>query len=611
MTWKLALINVKKRWQDYLVLMMGLIISVSIFYMFQTLSLNVKFLEEVIPTISMVAIIFQLGAVLLGIITVVYIFYANSFLLSMRKKEYGMYMMLGAKKKKIKQMMTIETLFIGFLSMVVGVLLGVVFSTVMSQVLLNQLRVSSNQYNAFSLSAVIVTFIFFLLLFILTAITNASKFSKTKLLDLLHEDQQSEKYRPNKVKTISLTIISIVLIMIGYFSLWYVDKLVLAGLVIALFTITFGTFLFFAALLPAVVNGFKNNEKFSRKGIRIFTLSQLSFKARSLSRVLGMVTMLLALSLGAITVGDAFSNYKEALLKQSPYDAVIFNPDEAVSKEMAKLEDKKEKLYHIKQNGEEFYFLYDELKSQPITMNNRRGFESDPKPFTDFNEGDSFSTSNGTDFSIILAFNQIMNPYGPYLNMPVYHVVSQNDFEQALGEPAVIHVVMVDDFEGQLDIFERIDALEIARFDSAGGEPVSSKFAMYSMISMMVSGFMFMGAFLGIAFLAMLASSLMFKILSGAYQDISRYDMLRKIGVGKKKLSSSIYKEILIIFAVPGILGTIHVLFGLKMFELLIPKPYSHILVPFAAFAVIYLLYYFITVKLYQNIVLKHENNRG
>ncbi|MGX6979610.1 FtsX-like permease family protein [Vagococcus elongatus] len=610
MTWKLALINVKKRWQDYLVLMMGLIISVSIFYMFQTLSLNVKFLEEVIPTISMVAFIFQLGAVLLGIITVVYIFYANSFLLSMRKKEYGMYMMLGAKKKKIKQMMTIETLFIGFLSMVVGIMLGVVFSTIMSQVLLNQLRVSSNQYNAFSFSAVVVTFIFFLILFVLTAITNASKFSKTKLLDLLHEDQQSEKHRPNKLKTISLTIVSVILIMIGYFSLWHVKELALAGLVIALFTITFGTFLFFAALLPAVISAFKNNEKFSRKGIRIFTLSQLSFKSSSLSKVLGMVTMLLALSLGAITVGDAFNNYKEALIKQAPYDAVIFNPDEAVSKEMAKLEGKEERLYHIKQNNEEFYFLYDELREQPITMNNQTGFTLKAKPFTEFNEGDSFSTNNGTEFSIMSAFGQIMNPYTSYLNAPVYHVVSQSEFDQAQGESGVIHVLMVDDFEGQLDIFERIDTLEMARFDLEDAETSNSKFALYSMISMMVSGFMFMGAFLGIAFLAMLASSLMFKILSGAYQDIGRYDMLRKIGVGKKKLLASIYKEILVVFAVPGILGTIHVLFGLKMFELLMPEPYSHIWLPFVIFAAIYLLYYFITVKLYQNIVLKSEKNQ-
>ena len=97
MTWKLSFISVKKRWQDYVVLLAGLVISVAIFYLFQTMAFNSTFLAEVIPTLADIGIIFQLGTVLLAMITVVYIFYANSFLLSMRKKEYGMYLMLGAK----------------------------------------------------------------------------------------------------------------------------------------------------------------------------------------------------------------------------------------------------------------------------------------------------------------------------------------------------------------------------------------------------------------------------------------------------------------------------------------------------------------------------------
>ena len=87
MTWKLSFISVKKRWQDYVVLLAGLVISVAIFYLFQTMAFNSTFLTEVIPTLADIGIIFQLGTVLLAMITVVYIFYANSFLLSMRKKE--------------------------------------------------------------------------------------------------------------------------------------------------------------------------------------------------------------------------------------------------------------------------------------------------------------------------------------------------------------------------------------------------------------------------------------------------------------------------------------------------------------------------------------------
>ena len=148
----------------------------------------------------------------------------------------------------------------------------------------------------------------------------------------------------------------------------------------------------------------------------------------------------------------------------------------------------------------------------------------------------------------------------------------------------------------------KIDTIENNGVAEAG--MINSKVNSYIMVDQFVSGFVFMGSLLGIAFLAMLASCLMFKVLSGAYQDVKRYDMLRKIGVQKKQLSRSIAQEIFIVFLIPGLLGTIHVLFGLKMFEILIPQPYAYILVPFVGFAILYFLYYLVTVALYRKIVL-------
>lgn len=97
---KLSLSGIKSKLKDYIVLLVGLVMSSSIFYMFQTLSMNKDFLKNN-SMLSAIAFVFLAGSVLLGIITIVYILYANSFLLSLRQKEYGMYMMLGAKKKKL------------------------------------------------------------------------------------------------------------------------------------------------------------------------------------------------------------------------------------------------------------------------------------------------------------------------------------------------------------------------------------------------------------------------------------------------------------------------------------------------------------------------------
>lgn len=97
---KLSLSGIKSKLKDYIVLLVGLVMSSSIFYMFETLAMNDAFLKQN-SMISAVSFVFQAGSVLLGIITIVYILYANTFLLSLRQKEYGMYMTLGAKKKKL------------------------------------------------------------------------------------------------------------------------------------------------------------------------------------------------------------------------------------------------------------------------------------------------------------------------------------------------------------------------------------------------------------------------------------------------------------------------------------------------------------------------------
>ena len=135
-----------------------------------------------------------------------------------------------------------------------------------------------------------------------------------------------------------------------------------------------------------------------------------------------------------------------------------------------------------------------------------------------------------------------------------------------------------------------------------------SKYAVYTEIYGFSSGTVFMGFFLGIAFLAMMASCLMFKILSGASSDITRYQMLRKIGVRRELLTKSIYKELFLVFLFPAIVGIVHVLVGMNIFSDFVVDPYFRIWLPIAIFVVIYAIYYFITVQLYKGIVLPKED---
>ena len=156
MLWKLSLTGIKARLKDYIVLFSGLVMASAIFYMFESMASNEAFLKSN-SIISMVVFVFRFGSVLLGIITFAYILYANSFLMAMRQKDYAMFMMLGAKGRKIAQMIFIETFMVGIVATAVGSILGIGLASGVNTLLVNQLNLQITHYAAFSPEALIVT----------------------------------------------------------------------------------------------------------------------------------------------------------------------------------------------------------------------------------------------------------------------------------------------------------------------------------------------------------------------------------------------------------------------------------------------------------------------
>ena len=180
-------------------------------------------------------------------------------------------------------------------------------------------------------------------------------------------------------------------------------------------------------------------------------------------------------------------------------------------------------------------------------------------------------------------------------------------YNEVQGNEGIAFIGKTDTFIAHKDEWKKLDELELARYKDVKANDLATKYAMYTGFYGIASGTVFMGFFLGIAFLAMMASCLMFKILSGASKDITRYNMLRKIGVRRELLTKSIYKELFLVFLFPAIVGIVHVLIGMKMFGFILLNPYFRIWLPIVIFVVIYAIYYFITVQLYKGIVLPKE----
>ncbi len=306
MLFKLSRHSMKKMLKDYMVLLIGLVISISIFYMFQTMAMNSEFTKDN-SLISSIRLVFWVGAILLSFITVFYIIYANSFLLTLRRKELGMYMMLGAKKKKVAQLLFIETFGMGIVSIIIGILVGMLLASVAGNFLMNGMEISAKgSYSSVYTPAILVTAIFFVILFFITGLMNSIRLLRKTELELIREDETLDEVKKSKTRIIIMTVLGVLLVSIGYYFMVNIKTFAELGFIIATIVTTLGTYFIFSSLLPFFVMKIKGNKKRNETGLNSFTYAQLRFRVNSLSRVLGTVAMLIALGAGAMTAGMAF-----------------------------------------------------------------------------------------------------------------------------------------------------------------------------------------------------------------------------------------------------------------------------------------------------------------
>ncbi|MFS0557806.1 FtsX-like permease family protein [Brevibacillus sp. 179-C9.3 HS] len=621
---KLSLSSMRKMMKDYLVLLVGLVISISIFYMFQTLALNSDYTKNN-SMISSIQIVFNVGAFLLAFITIFYIFYANSFLLSLRRKELGMYMVLGAKKGKISQILFLETLTMGIVSLVIGSLVGIVLASGIGVLLMNLLEISTEGYYPFYLPAVLMTWGFFLVLFLITSTINAIRLARATELALIRADQQNDTIKSKGIGAVLVAILGVILLALGYTCLHMIMYLQALGFIVGAISCTIGTYLIFISLLPVLVQALKKNKKLNDSKLNAFTFAQLRFRVNNLTKILGTVAMLIGLGVGAMAGGLAFQqNVNLFTTVFHVYDVNLHDPVEADYQALNKMNVLAQNTYRYKVDDKSLYYLKDDLLANPllISTNSIQNYSSENKPklvteplpknvyvmnATEEERGKIDPVPADWEKAIATNFVNYQMLEGKSVR-----IVDQATYEGITGSEHKVLLAQVDDYLKYTQDLKAMDERQkqlIASVVNVKVEEVytSSKYSTYAGMYIFTSGTMFMGFFLGIAFLAMMASCLMFKILSGAARDKDRYSMLRKIGVRQSLLVGSIYKELFMVFIFPAIIGLMHVLIGMEMFSFILLDPYLNIWIPTLIFVVIYAIYYYITVQLYRGIVMPKE----
>ncbi|RMC47504.1 FtsX-like permease family protein [Lactobacillus sp. ESL0230] len=601
MIWKLSLTGIKKRFKDYLVLFSGLIVSSMIFYMFLSIATNPAFLaHDVKVETSIVKFIFAFGIILLVLVTLLYLIYANSFLLSMREHDYGMFMMLGAKGKCVGLIVFLETFFTGILATGIGILLSFGLTAVISNLLISKLKLAILHFQVILPSAILGTIGFFIAVFLFCSIRNVHKLIRTPLIRLLTENQQPVKLKRQPLIRLIETILGIILLAVGYHVMSLPSRQVHIIISTGFVTIVSGSYFIFAGFFNLIITFLSRKKNFAYHGLRIFTLGQLKFRLYEYTRILTLISLLFALALGAITVGLNFDTVKEVAKQSTYYDSVVVSGKPEVKKEVAKLNIQAKQTYNYKETKRYLYFKQTQFKDNPLKelkfylKNEQPLYKVQKLPTHELAHSGTAANNNLKDMLINGSEKKI-------------RLVSQTKWQRLQGKRRFITLLNVKDFDYDYPILLRIQKLQLHENPKYSAIYDRSKPNNYQLLINLASGFEFMGFFLGIAFLTMLASTLMFKVLNEASRDKARYQMLNKIGIRKQILKQSINYEIGTLFLLPASLGIIDVLFGLQLFRSLLPDPYHNIWLPFIIFGILYLLYYLLTVKLYKKVVLDYK----
>jgi putative ABC transport system permease protein len=367
----------------------------------------------------------------------------------------------------------------------------------------------------------------------------------------------------------------------------------------------------------------KGNKKRNETGLNSFTYAQLRFRVTSLSRVLGTVAMLIALGAGAMTAGMAFQKNVGIMTDFSRvYDVVIHDPNEQDKAALKEMEIVEESKYKYKVDGEAVYYLRNDLTEKPPLISDHFDTKTLKEPArkrvaTPLTEP-VYSALEAPEVANKLprmpkdwedaVVREIQITHNQFNGKPV-RIADEEHYKGIQGTEHTVTLAKVDDMKKYKSLLIEIDKRQKEQIEKTTGTKVDlfTKMTIYQFMNSFMSGTMFMGFFLGIAFLAMMASSLMFKILTGASRDVRRYEMLRKIGVRRSMLTKSIYKEISYLFIFPAIIGISHVLVGLNLFSFILVDPFVKVWVPIGIFLVIYFIYYWITVQLYKGMVMPKE----
>ena len=654
----------KKLYTPYILTCIGMIMM---FYIVCFLA-NSDITDTIIMA-SIVRLIMALGSMVMAVFSMVFLFYTNSFLIKRRKKEFGLYNILGMGKNNLSKVLISESLIVGTISILCGLFLGILFSKLSELLLINILGGEISFVFKIDFTVIKYTVILFAVIFLLLLINTLKQIKSSQPIELLRSENTGEK--PPKGNYL-FAIAGIALLVIAYFIAVSVQTSVEALLwfFAAVIMVIIATYLLFIAGSVSFCKILQKNKNYYYKTNHFVSVSSMIYRMKrngaGLASICIICTMVLVMISSTVCLYFGSENSIEKryprnfiinsssaqldnlyssdaeLLKKTAYDTAADNnytPENILDYCYAAFDAAIDgnKVMPVKTSSGYVSYMarafivsiddYNKITGKNETLADNQAMVCSLR----FNfKGSTLKLGDNNEYIITKKLNEFVNNGEAFKQVsPVLYIVV-DDIEKAVSSYSELA-----DFQGDnMVAFKRVFGYDLSCDDNRQREIAEVYSDNLSNVqynkdilncswecssvermefTVMYGGLFFLGILLGIVFIFAAVLIIYYKQISEGYEDQSKFEIMQKVGMNKTEIKKSINSQVLTVFFIPLAMSAIHLAFAMPLiYKILIllsgTSTLTLILTTIACFAVFslfYIIIYIITSKVYYQIVSK------
>ena len=661
---KLAFTNIRKNKNAFFPFLLSAIAMVAMFYMLLSIEsqsdglyYGAEYMSEILG----------FGVWVAGIISVIIIFYTNSFLMKQRTKELGLYNVLGMEKRHIAKVITWEIAIVALCGIVAGLVLGVIFSRLLFLVLIRMVGLEPKFVFLVSLRSVIITILVFAIVFAAAVLQNLFKAARLKPVDLMRETNAGEK--EPKAKWL-IAFLGVVALGIGY-EIAITTENPLSALTlffVAVILVIIGTYFLFVAGSIVLLKMLKKNKKFYYHKTHFVTVSGMMYRMKQ--NAMGLASICILVTMVIVVLSTTVSLYvgiEDEQRYRYPKDVSIeltwegkgLQESEEMTKQLKEATEELAKKRDVTIQSVENYFDF----SMMFFQKKKNSFQSagitdytaadilnlQVMLLSDYNELTKSSLMQKGDVPLLLT-NEEMEFAGDSIEFDGIKLPVQNEGaidEKFAGNLYQEAILLFSDYEEMAGLCQKLgngvkgmkgnfkpQLRKNYNFDLDGkwenkeayGKQIKSYlkkknikdiylvedyYSTWQESRGLYASVFFIGIFIGVLFLVATVLIIYYKQISEGYGDQKNFQIMSKIGLANREISHIINSQIRMVFLLPIIMAVVHICFAfpiikniMSMLNLTNVKLFMGCTAgTVLVFLLIYMLVYKITSRVYYQIV--------